>query len=456
MSKSPSLIQFLSLVFLVIFAVPIIGMSYNEASKMLGLRQVPVPVVGTGSMYPSLFWSTTEGGPEDESKVVVQEYRTTPHLYRLYPGFKIFNQIILSRSVGYGDLVSFKNDKTAEILQSSHKDPDSGFIKRIIGLPGDKIELRDGFVYKNAKLLSEPYISSPRSTYGGTTLKECREIIIPEGSYFVLGDNRKLSSDSRFELGLIRHADIDFILPYSEQNIYRSLWRDPSKDSELLGQPTLDTKEFMSLVGELRAASKLPQLIAKEALVKSSVSRGKHLLEDEKTNYDLKQATQKAGYHNIVLGEFVSYGHYTAKELLDNLLYNSAGKQILNPDFTDLGVADVGGEVDGCPSHIIVGHLGGYIPASYDAQTVKSWHDLHDNLVEVIPSWESAKDYGNIDQAKLISLLSILYRRVELASEVMAVMDKSQWLSEAQQSRIKADEQDAERAQILSKELNKD
>lgn len=439
----------------VLIAIPIVGMSVNEGAKALGLRKIPVSVIGTGSMYPSLYWSTDEGGPEDESKKIVEEYRTTPHLYHLFPGISFAGRTFFHRTIGIGDMVAFKNEKTIEILTEEEKDIKTGFIKRVIGVPGDSIELRDGFVYRNNELIEEPYISAPRSTYGGSGLKDCKKITLGDDEYFVLGDNRKVSADSRSELGLIKDSDIDFILPYGEQQIYRSLWRDTSKDKELLGQPTLNPTEFLRLVNDERAKKGVGKLSLKSALVKSSTFRGEHLLINEKTSYSLKQAIGDAGYSNIILGEFVSYGHFTAKELLNNLLVNaSSAKQIMKKDFSDLGVTEVNRIVSGCPSQVIVGHLGGYIPASYDQATIDSWKALRDNIRSVLPSWEKAVGYENIDQTKLATLLTIFRRRLSLAEEVVSIMEKREWLSDSLQARIKNDENDAKESDRLSKELN--
>lgn len=438
---------------LVIISVPIMGMSYIELSKLVGYRSIPVPVVGTGSMYPSLFWSVTEGGPEDETKAVIEEYRSTPHLYRRYGGITVLGRTYFRRSLAFGDMVAFKNAKTREILQTEDKDISAGFIKRIIGVPGDTIELRDGFVYKNNSLLSEPYIASPRSSYGGSSLKDCEIITLPPHKYFVLGDNRKVSSDSRFELGLVDESEIEFVLPYDEQQVYRSLWRDTSKDDSLLGQPTLSREEFVKLVNIKRDK----KLSIKPSLNKSSTLRGQHLLADKNTIYSMEQAITGAGYSNIILGEFISYGHFSAQELVENLLYHSTNaKQILSQDYTDIGISAVNQDVGGCPTQIIVGHLGGYIPASYDPATLENWRKLRDNLQEIIPSWEKAIDYNNIDQAKLSQLLEILRRRRSLAQEIVASMDSKSWLSNSQEQRIKSDDEDATLAESLAKELNKE
>ncbi|NLJ24079.1 MAG: signal peptidase I [Firmicutes bacterium] len=70
-------------------------------------------------------------------------------------------------------------------------DPRRKFIKRIIGTPGDEVMIRDTVVYVNGKPLDEPYINAP--TYGDWGPRK-----VPAGRYFVLGDNRNNSDDSRF------------------------------------------------------------------------------------------------------------------------------------------------------------------------------------------------------------------------------------------------------------------
>ncbi|MEX2245573.1 MAG: signal peptidase I [Dehalococcoidia bacterium] len=94
-------------------------------------------------------------------------------------------------------------------------DPRRDFIKRVIGIPGDTVEVHDGSVFINGNPLEENYIEdTPNYTYGPKT--------VPDGHYFVLGDNRRNSSDSsKWGGNCTSQQQCDFV---PEENIIGQAW----------------------------------------------------------------------------------------------------------------------------------------------------------------------------------------------------------------------------------------
>jgi signal peptidase I len=94
-----------------------------------------------------------------------------------------------------GDIIVFKYPD----------EPERDFIKRVIGLPGETVELRNKKVYINGQPIDEPYVhflSPPSSDYQEVTSFDVRErygpVSVPQDQYFVMGDNRDNSQDSRY------------------------------------------------------------------------------------------------------------------------------------------------------------------------------------------------------------------------------------------------------------------
>lgn len=112
----------------------------------------------------------------------------------MYPNF-VDKEYVLTNLFVYRLGDPKKNDI---IVFEAPVDAEKDFIKRIIGAPGDTISVKDGYLYVNgAKLDESDYLKPEVKTYGGAFLREGNEITVPEGKYFVVGDNRGYSSDSR-------------------------------------------------------------------------------------------------------------------------------------------------------------------------------------------------------------------------------------------------------------------
>ena len=114
----------------------------------------PVKVEGT-SMWPGL---------EDQERIFINKF-----VYHLEP-------------IERGDIVVFHYPR----------DPSKSFIKRVIGVAGDRVRIAEGTVFVNGSALSESYVPED---YGDR--RSMAEIVVPADSFFVLGDHRSMSDDSR-------------------------------------------------------------------------------------------------------------------------------------------------------------------------------------------------------------------------------------------------------------------
>lgn len=133
-----------------------LGISVCIALIVILFVYQPVRVEGT-SMMPSI---------TDQERIFINKFS-----YRLGLG-----------KIERGDLVVFWLPG----------DPSKSYIKRVIGLPGDVVEIRDGVVYVNGSPLQEDYIPPQYRTH-----ESIPPVRVPAGHYYVLGDHRSASNDSR-------------------------------------------------------------------------------------------------------------------------------------------------------------------------------------------------------------------------------------------------------------------
>ena len=113
--------------------------------------------------------------------------------------FKTGDRVLVSRLCSYLNFIDYNDIILCNV---TYKGKEETIVKRVIGKPGDHIEIKNKQVFVNKTLLIEPYIKAPESTYGNI------DITLGDDEYFVLGDNREQSSDSRF-FGAIKKSDIE-------------------------------------------------------------------------------------------------------------------------------------------------------------------------------------------------------------------------------------------------------
>ncbi|GIJ61238.1 hypothetical protein Vau01_087540 [Virgisporangium aurantiacum] len=130
--------------------------------------------------------------------VAVSRFALTPYYTAdaaMEPTFAVADRWVLDRvslrvaGIHHGDVVAYRK-RYAQIER----------IRRVIGLPGDTVECRDGRVHRNGTVLDEPYLADGART-------DCEPTTVPAGSLYVLGDNRSISTDSRHE-GTVAMASV--------------------------------------------------------------------------------------------------------------------------------------------------------------------------------------------------------------------------------------------------------
>jgi signal peptidase I len=117
-------------------------------------------------------------------KVAVQPVRVLG--VAMEPAFKDGDRIFITRlpdPIERGDIVIFYNPI----------DPSTSYIKRVIGLPHDRVEIREGRIFINGETLTEPYVDIKNNQ----AHRSAPEIKMPAENYYVIGDNRDNSADSR-------------------------------------------------------------------------------------------------------------------------------------------------------------------------------------------------------------------------------------------------------------------
>lgn len=129
-------------------------------------------------------------------------------------------QYVLTNLIGlrFGEL-----DRGDVIVFKAPEEEDKDFIKRVIGLPGDSVSVKDGKVLVNNVVLDESaYLPANLRTSSGYFIQEGEVKTVPEGELFVLGDNRDFSKDSR-EFGFITRDSVigkSFVVYWPPQDFH--------------------------------------------------------------------------------------------------------------------------------------------------------------------------------------------------------------------------------------------
>lgn len=452
-----------ALIFIVFVILPIWVGGYTlvgaMAKEVVGYGTETITIAGTGSMYP-----TFSKGQSKDLKEQAKEIVGSPGMIRYPNGLVIGGKRFFGYQISRDDIVVIENDKIREMGEKMYGKA-SGWVKRIVGVPGDSLEIREGIVYLNGEQLKEPYTAQPRSTFGETFLGECKKIIVPIDSIFVMGDNRKGSGDSR-EIGFVEISAINHVLPLKSQvGVLDKAWRDTSKDFDESSKIKLDKDKYLQLLNEKRKEAGVKELKYQPKLEVSAEKRGEIIIkfddfsfEATQSGYTMSKAMRDANYSNIVWGEAPTQGYYDETELIDNQFqFPNSIKFLTDKTYQEVGIAEVEGEINGCPTQVIVQHFAGYVPPNYKKSDVDGWRSLLNNLKSIQPGWQKVKEWGSAyekhktDYDRVNEIISI---RISGIQAVVNKMDKNQWLSDAEIAYTYKDEILSKEQESLASKLN--
>ncbi|MDP2637656.1 MAG: hypothetical protein Q8P26_01180, partial [Candidatus Levybacteria bacterium] len=135
-------------------------------------------------------------------------------------------------------------------------------------------------------------------------------------------------------------------------------------------------------------------------------------------------------------GETRVQGYFEADELIDNQFQFPKTKDfLLNKDYQEIGLSEVEGEINGCPTQVITQHFAGYVPPNYSSDLIDGWGKSLNSLRNIQPGWQSLKENPRIydkNKNEVNRINDIISQRINMIEKIVAKMKANQWLSSEQ------------------------
>lgn len=344
----------------------------------------------------------------------------------MLPGITSGSSVDLYNPYKYGlerlDVVSFANAETGG----------ASYIKRIIGLPGESIAIKNGSVFINGQVLYEPYTLNRLPTYGNTHLEDCNIYRIPEGHYAVLGDNRTISQDSRV-LGFIEQSTIQGVIPSDYTPEFSST---VPKTPGVAGTP--DAERIRSAVQEYRTTHQAELLTPHDQLQKIAADRASAIASSLSVAKDadaLEQTVKSHAYPYLQYHEFVTYGYLSEADIISQIDESTLERDIIrSPSYHHIGVGVATRSFMECTYPVISIVVGATQSTNYSEATKDQWVQELMSIDETYREFEAMTGSPGIDQNRLSDILRVLTQAKDIATRIKTKIDANQPLSDTDQA----------------------
>jgi signal peptidase I len=340
----------------------------------------------------------------------------------MLPTIKNGEEVVLHSIQKYpierNDIVSFKNKET----ENSH------FLKRVVGMPGDTILIKQGSIILNGNVLNEPYVRYG-PTYGNEYLTECKSYTIPKDSYAVMGDNRIVSFDTR-AIGFINKKDINGII--KDENKHQSAIN-PNESTQITVQINKDS--LFEKYNFNRNNLYLNPLMRNNTLDTVAEKRAVYIasnLDSWKKDIELLETTlQKEGYKEVDSREFVTFGNLSEEQILNQISeQNNVKLDFYSNTFMDIGISQTQTKVDECTIPVTVVLLARSENPMYPKQTIDYWKDELNNNSDIVARLNSFVGFPGMDEKEFATLKSQAQEALQIVSEINREIAAGEWIDQ--------------------------